>query len=154
MRLMKRTLALFALSAAAFAQVQNFKPVTEEMLRNPSPNDWLSFSRTLDAQRFSPLNQINKANVKNLSLAWSRGLGTQNSESIPIVHDGVMYMIVPGGNVQALNAANGDLIWEYNRKLPANISGQARSKTLSIFQDIVTYTAPDGFVVGLDARTG
>ena len=82
---MRRTLAFLLLGAAAFAQVQNFKPVTEEMLRNPSPNDWLSFSRTLDAQRFSPLNQINKANVKNLSLAWSRGLGTQNSESIPIV---------------------------------------------------------------------
>ena len=119
-----------------------------------TPGDVLTYGMGYHHNRYSPLNQINKANVKNLSLAWSRGLGTQNSESIPIVHDGVMYMIVPGGNVQALNAATGDLIWEYNRKLPANITGQARSKTLSIYQDIVTYTAPDGFVVGLDARTG
>ena len=38
----------------AGAQVQNFKPVTRRMLANPSPNDWLSFSRTYDDQRYSP----------------------------------------------------------------------------------------------------
>jgi glucose dehydrogenase len=54
----------------AFAQVQNFRPVTTEMLVNPSPNDWLMYSRTYDAQRYSPLNQINKRNVNQLRLAW------------------------------------------------------------------------------------
>ena len=155
MQLMKRNwIAVCALSTAAFAQVQNFKPVTEEMLKNPSPNDWLSFSRTQDAQRFSPLTQIDRGNVSKLGLAWSRGIGTGNTESIPIVHDGVMYVIIPGGNVQALNATNGDLLWEYNRKAPANVASTARSKTIAIYQDIVAYTSPDGFVVGLDARTG
>ena len=38
---------------ALFGQVRNFKPVTQQMLENPSPNDWLMFSRTYDAQRFS-----------------------------------------------------------------------------------------------------
>jgi alcohol dehydrogenase (cytochrome c) len=147
-------LALTALSAA-LAQVPNFTPVTEEMLRNPSPNDWLSYSRTLDAQRFSPLDQINTSNVKSLTLAWARGIGTGNTESIPIVYNGVMYVVVPGGAVQALNATNGDIFWEYKRpNLAANLASQARSKTLAIYQDIVVYTAPDGYVVGLDARTG
>ncbi len=43
---------------------------------------------------------------------------------------------------------------EYNRKAPANVASTARSKTIAIYQDIVAYTSPDGFVVGLDARTG
>src|SRR5204863_5740000 len=74
---------------AQHPQTQNFVPVTDEMLRNPSPNDWLMFSRTYDAQRFSPLNQINKQNVGQLRLAWVREMGTSGSqESIPLVYRG------------------------------------------------------------------
>ena len=68
------------------------------MLRNPSPNDWLMYSRTYDAFRYSPLKQINKKNVKNLRLAWTRGLEDGVTETIPIVHDGVMYVVAPGGS--------------------------------------------------------
>lgn len=155
---MTRTLVLLALgfsavSALVFAQVQNFKPVTKEMLENPSPDDWLMFSRTYDAQRYSPLKQITKQNVAQLRLAWERGLNNGQTETIPMVHDGTLYVINPGASVQALNATNGDLLWEYNRKVAANVAGQARSKSLAIYQDIVVFTAPDA-VLGLDARTG
>ncbi len=44
------------------------------MLENPSPDDWLMYSRTYDAQRFSPLKQITRDNVGQLRMAWSRGL--------------------------------------------------------------------------------
>ena len=104
-----------AAAAPAFAQVKNFKPVTQEMLQNPSPNDWLMYSRTYDAQRYSPLKQINKQNVSQLGLAWTRGIATGTMESIPLVHNGVMYVVAPGAVVQALDATNGDLIWEYKR---------------------------------------
>ena len=56
--------------------------------------------------------------------------------------------------MQALDAASGDLPWEYKRPVPANVGAQARSKSLAIFGDIIAYTAPDSAVVGLDARTG
>ena len=150
---MLKTLLFLALAAAAAAQVQNYKPVTKEMLENPSPEDWLMFSRTYDAQRYSPLNQINKQNVGQLHLAWERGMGNGQTETIPIVHNGVMYVVNPGAVVQALNATNGDLLWEYKRKIADNQAAQARSKSLAIYQDIVFFTAPDA-VVGLDARTG
>jgi alcohol dehydrogenase (cytochrome c) len=129
-------------------------PVTQEMLLNPSPDDWLMFSRTYDAQRFSPLKQITKQNVSQLGLAWVRGLGPGQTETIPTVYRGVMYVIAPGAIVQALDATNGDLIWEYKRNVPANVASQARSKTLAIFDDLVFFTAPDSAVVALDARTG
>ena len=56
-------IAVLACAAAALAQVQNYTPVTKQMLENPSPEDWLIYSRTYDAQRFSPLKQINDKNV-------------------------------------------------------------------------------------------
>src|SRR5215467_6844409 len=145
---------LFIATINASAQVQNFKPVTTEMLVNPSPNDWLMYSRTYDAQRYSPLNQINKQNVSQLRLAWTRGMAPGQTESIPLVYNGVMYTVIPGAAVQALDAANGDLLWEYKRKVPANVAASARTKNLAIYDDIVVYTAPDSYVVGLDARTG
>src|ERR1051326_7868159 len=109
------------------AQVKNFVPVTDQTLLNPRPDDWLMFSRTYDAQRFSPLNQVNKQNVNQLGLAWSRGIGQGTTETIPTVYKGVMYVNVPGGAVQALDATNGDLIWEYQRPAP-NGGGQGQGR--------------------------
>jgi len=146
---------IFGVTLVSTAQVvQNFKPVTQAMLLNPSPDDWLMYSRTYDAQRYSPLKQINKQNIAQLKMAWVRGLGAGVSESIPIVHDGVMYLLSPGAAIQAVNATNGDLIWEYKRKVPQAVANGARSKTLAIYDDVILYTAPDSYVVGIDARTG
>ena len=80
------------LAPVLLAQVKNFTPVTDQMLSNPSPDDWLMFSRTYDAQRFSPLNQVNKQNVNQLTLAWSRGFGAGITETIPTVYKGVIYV--------------------------------------------------------------
>src|SRR3984893_4058393 len=104
-------LILFVMAVPLLGQVQHFVPVTDQVLLNPSPEDWLMFSRTYDAQRFSPLNQVNKQNAGQLALAWSRGLGQCSTETIPTVYKGVIYVNVPGGAVQALDATTGDLIW-------------------------------------------
>jgi PQQ-dependent dehydrogenase (methanol/ethanol family) len=142
------------LTPAARAQVQNYKPVTQEMLTNPSPNDWLMFSRTYDAQRYSPLNQINRQNVSQLGLAWTRGLANGTMESIPLVHDGVMYVIAPPASVLALDATNGEVIWEYKHRPDDARGASGRSKAISIYGDVILYMAPDNFIVGIDARTG
>src|SRR6266850_539110 len=148
-------LILVIVLAAAGAQIDKFTPVTDQMLLNPSPEDWLMFSRTYDAQRFSPLDQINKQNVRGLSLAWSRGMGIGSTESIPLVYRGVMYLIVPGAIIQALDATNGNLIWEYKRPMEnRNAAAGARTKGLAIYEDLIFYLAPDSSVVALDARTG
>ncbi len=145
---------VLSIASAALAQVQDFKPVTRQMLEHPSPDDWLMYSRTYDAQRYSPLRQISRDNVGALRLAWVRGMGAGQTETIPLVHDGVMYVVEPGAMVVALDATNGDLLWEYKRKVPANAAAMARTKNLAIYEDVIVYTAPDSYVVGLDARTG
>src|SRR5262249_15695219 len=126
-----------------------YTPVTQKMLENPSPDDWLMFSRTYDAQRYSPLKQINKQNVGKLRMVFTFDMPAGTTETIPLVHDGVMYVTLPSGAVRALDGATGDTIWEYKR--PGN---GGRSKTLGIFQDLILYTAPDSYVVGINAQTG
>ena len=75
--------------AAPRAQVSRFAPVTTEMLTNPSPDDWLMYSRTYDAQRYSPLKQITRQNVAQLKTVWTHELGMGTLESIPLVYRGV-----------------------------------------------------------------
>jgi alcohol dehydrogenase (cytochrome c) len=52
--------------------VPNFAPVTDEVMRAPRPEDWLMLRGNYQGWGYSPLDQINKTNVKNLQLVWSR----------------------------------------------------------------------------------
>ena len=63
--------ALLGSTLLLTAQGKDFRPVTEAMLRNPAPGDWLNWRRTDNAWGYSPLDQINKQNVQQLQLAWS-----------------------------------------------------------------------------------
>ena len=88
--------ALFGASAA----VGQVRPVTDEMLRNPDPGDWLMTRRTYDAQSYSPLDQIHRGNVDELRLVWSWGIEKElprvDDQVGPIVHDGIMPVFVFG----------------------------------------------------------
>src|SRR5438309_8565156 len=110
------TAILFA--ACAFAQISDFAPVTDRMLENPDPGDWLMWRRTLDSWGYSPLNQIDRSNVGKLRMVWTRGLGPGVQEGTPLVHNGVMFFPNPSDLIHAINAATGDLIWEYRRPVP------------------------------------
>ena len=132
-----------------------FQPVTDQVLANPDPADWLMVSRTFDQHRFSPLNQINKANVGQLRMAWTRGLPAGTQESTPIVYRGVMYLFAPGATIQAVDATNGDLIWEYARDIPKASAAMRRARRASAsIEDMIYFAAPDGFLVAIDAKTG
>ena len=87
---MKRFLLLLSTCIAALAQ-----PVTDQMLANPDPADWLMWRRTLNSWGYSPLNQITKDNVNKLKMVWSRGMGPGIQEATPLVHNGVMYLPNP-----------------------------------------------------------
>jgi alcohol dehydrogenase (cytochrome c) len=144
------SVVLLALSPAFLAQDQGtFTPVTEETLANPSPDDWLMYSRTYDAQRFSLLNQITTENVGQLREAFRTELPAGPHESIPLVHDGVMYLLMPGNAIQALDGATGEVRWEYSRP-----QGSSRAKAISIFEDMIFHSTPEGTILALDARTG
>jgi alcohol dehydrogenase (cytochrome c) len=164
------------------AQVKTFRPVTEAMLRNPAPGDWLNWRRTDNAWGYSPLDQITRQNVQHLQLAWSWSMDdTGSQQATPLVYDGVMYLPNPRGVIQALNAATGDLIWEYRpgaTPSPAPVTrpsggeqtdiprlsqrpvttggdaGRGIQRNLAIFGDKIFGTTNDAHIVALEARTG
>jgi alcohol dehydrogenase (cytochrome c) len=139
-------------------EVENFVPITEAMLLQPDPADWLMHSRTVDMQRFSPLDQINRDNVRDLRLAWVRGMEPGMQETIPVVYGGVMYVANPGDVIQALDATTGDLIWEYRRHLPDDVARLVESheisRSLAVYADMVFHGTADGYIIALDARNG
>src|SRR6266446_6474397 len=89
--------------------VQNFVPVTDQSMRVPKPEDWLIHRANYQAWGYSPLDQINKANVKNLQLVWSRAMEAGTNQATPLIYNGVMYLGNPGDVIQAIDAATGDL---------------------------------------------
>ena len=88
-------------------------------LQNEDPNNWPMYHRTYDSFRFSPLAQINKDTVKNLTVAWVHQPGAivQGLESTPLVVDGVMFYIASYNRVFALDAATGKELWHFYPKL-------------------------------------
>ena len=124
-------LALLLAGASAMAQAPqaanpaaSLTPVTDAMLRDPPASDWLMWRRTYNGWGYSPLDQINKDNVKDLRPVWTWSLTNGATETTPIVHDGVLFIFNWADKIQALNAATGDLIWEYKRDIPEKLFGQ------------------------------
>jgi alcohol dehydrogenase (cytochrome c) len=177
------SVAVVLLSASFLldAQVKSFRPVTEAMLRNPAPGDWLNWRRTDNAWGYSPLDQITRQNVGQLQLAWSWSMDdTGSQQATPLVYDGIMYLPNPRGVIQALDAATGDLIWEYRPgatpppaptgrgggeqtdipRLPqrpttgGGDTGRGIQRNVAIFGDKIFGTTNDAHIVALDARTG
>ena len=96
-------------------------PVTDAMLHDPDPSDWLMWRRTLDSWGYSPLDQIDRSNVGDLRMAWSRALTRGRQQGTPLVYNGVMYMPNPRDVIQAIDAVTGDLLWEHRRERPDDL---------------------------------
>ena len=128
-------------------------PVTDALLADPPPGDWLSWRRTRDSHGYSPLDQVTRDNVADLKLAWSISVRPGNHQTTPLVHDGVMFLAHPGNVVQAIDAVTGDVIWVYRARLPEDARAGA-TRTLALYGDKVFLATADAAVVALDARTG
>ncbi len=136
------------------AQTRDFTPVTDAMLKNPDPGAWINWRRTQDGWGYSTLDQINRNNVGQIQLAWSWALNSGANEAAPMVHDGVMYIPQPGGGVQALDATNGDFLWEYKRQYAEADLAARPMRNLAIFGDKIFTNTTDAHTVALNARTG
>jgi len=130
------------------------KPVSVQMLIKPADGDWLMFRRTLNGWGYSPLSQITTSNVGGLKLAWSRPIPQGSYEGTPIVHDGVMYVIAPNDQIQAVDAATGDQIWTFKRRYAEGFKGGGSKRNAAIFENLIIDTSADGFVYAVDIATG
>ena len=155
--------ALLWLAGAAPAGAQSngdFTPVTDAMLQNPAPGDWLTWRRTLDGWGYSPLDQVDRDNVGTLRMVWTRALTRGSNQGTPLVYDGTMYMPNPGDVIQAIDAVTGDLQWEYRRDHPDDLDEfvspvlSSINRNVAIHDNLIIDTSADDFVFALDATTG
>ena len=147
--------------AAAHAQAPaDFVPVTDAMLQDPDPDDWLMWRRTLDTWGYSPLDQIDRGNVGDIRMVWTRALGPGLQQGTPLVYDGVMYMPNPRDVIQAIDAVTGDLIWEYRRDRPDDLAEYMigsltdTNRNIAIWGELIIDTSGDDYIFALDAKTG
>jgi alcohol dehydrogenase (cytochrome c) len=132
--------------------IEDLSPVTDDMLRNPDPDDWLMLRGNYEAWNYSPLEDINRDNVGELRLQWAWGLlGGGRNQPAPIAHDGVVYVVNMANVVQALDGATGTLLWEHYLG-PTIASGAMRG--VAIYEDKVFVSTNDARVVALDASSG
>jgi len=135
-----------------------FVPVTDAMIQQPDPKDWLSWRRTLDSWGFSPLGQIDRDNVEQLRLVWARPLPDGHQEGTPLVHDGVMYFPGPGDNIQALDAISGEVLWQHRRELPKDIGDYLpfhdTNRNLAIYGNLIIARGSDDYIYAVNAETG
>ncbi len=146
------------ISQAAAQSTPEFTPVTDAEIQAPDPADWLSWRRTLDSWGYSPLDQINTGNVASLRMVWARPLPPGHQEGTPLVHDGVLYFPGPSDVIEAIDAASGQLIWQYRRTLPDDLGQYLpvfdTNRNLALYGNLIIDTSADDYIYALDARTG
>ncbi len=131
----------------------HYRPVTEGLLQDPPPGEWLAWRRTYDDHGFSPLKQIDKRNVAQLRLAWAWTLPPGSNESIPLVHDGVLFAYGFGDELEALDARTGDLLWHYRHPLEPGAAPNHK-RGIALYGTNVYMGTSDAHVIAVDARTG
>ena len=138
--------------------LKNYVPLTTEMFVKPKADNWITYRNNYGLWGYSALKQVHAGNVASLKMVWSRAMEDGPQEVEPYVYNGVMFLYHARDIVQALDATTGDLLWEYKRKLPANIGSTTgsinRYRNLALYADKVFIATQDAYLVALDAKTG
>ena len=116
---MLRNRLAIALSAAflmgAISTLFHTRRVDAAVKHNSKDADWLVYGGNHEGQRYSPLTQINRGNVKQLRVAWTFDAGeTGGLQTHPLIVDGVLFAYTPSQKVIALDAATGKQLWEFD----------------------------------------
>src|ERR1700680_3150056 len=151
--------ASFLLFLISLIPVSLCAQVTAERLLHSSdePQNWLTYSGSYASQRYSALQQINAANVKNLELKWVfQAQSLQKFETTPLVVDGIMYLTQSPNDVVALDAKTGRAFWLYHYAP----SPAARpccgivNRGVAILGDSLFMATVDAHLVAIDAKNG
>ena len=136
-------------------KLNKFINLTLKDINYPNANDWTSWRRTPLSHGYTPLNIINKKNVSNLKLSWSLTMAEGSNQGTPLVYNGVMFLTHPDNIIQAINAKNGNLIWEYKynyKKGSKTLGGPTRN--IAIFRNKIFLATYDAHLIALDAISG
>jgi alcohol dehydrogenase (cytochrome c) len=137
------------------APLARYTPVTDAMLLDPPAGDWLMWRRTYGHWGYSPLSQIDTDNVGSLRLAWAWTMEGGLQETTPLVHDGVMFLPQACDFIEAVDARDGTLLWDYRRERVEHAATLAcANRNATLYRDRLYIATHDAYLVALDARTG
>jgi alcohol dehydrogenase (cytochrome c) len=152
-----RTLQLTANSRKADSHPIDIH-VSNEQIHGGAPDQWLTYSGTLDGRRYTPLSEINTENVSRLRLRWIHQFGTSTAkiESTPIVVGGFIFTTLPPSDAVALDVKSGDIRWSYKGSVPDNlpVDTTASNRGLAVLGNTLFLGKLDCFLVAVDATDG
>nr|WP_187358877.1 PQQ-dependent methanol/ethanol family dehydrogenase [Pseudoduganella aquatica] len=151
---------MLASGSAGLAQAGG-AAVTTGMLEAAAKNtsSVLSFGMGSEGQRYSPLAQINTANVGKLTPAWSFSFGGEKQrgqESQPLIHNGKMFVTASYSRIFAVDMKTGAKLWKYEHRLPDGIMPccDVVNRGAALFDNLVIFGTLDAQLVALDQDTG
>ncbi|MCY3759623.1 MAG: PQQ-dependent dehydrogenase, methanol/ethanol family [Gemmatimonadetes bacterium] len=150
-------LAALALTAAAPSEASE---IDAQRLVNAAaePENWLTYGGTYNAWRYSPLDQVNRDNVSDLSAAWvfQTGVVDGGFSCTPLVADGVMYITSSWNRVFAIDAVTGVELWHYYHPMPEDFGllYGPWNRGVALGNGLVFMGTIDNHLVALDAETG
>ena len=156
---MKVWVPVAAALCAAMALGGCQRPVDAARIWAADAKDWLTYGRTYDEQRFSPLSQINPQSVGKLGVAWWASFDTsRGQEATPLEADGVLYTTTAWSKVFAFDAKTGKRLWAFDPQVPGekgfNACCDVVNRGVALWKGRVYVGTIDGRLIALDARTG
>jgi quinohemoprotein ethanol dehydrogenase len=154
-----RTYAVGVAVALGWANVSAAAGVDNAALSNEQDGrNWPAYGRTFSEGHYSPLVEINPANVKRLGLAWALDLDVGNSITAPLEVDGVVYLDAGYGIIHAVDARTGKLLWRYDSHAPEVAGKKLRLnwgiRGLAFWNNRVYGATVDGRLLALDRTSG
>lgn len=152
---MKKRLGYFLLTLFISEGVSS-QVAFDDILSAANEDNWLSYSRSLDNQRHSALDQVNTSNVSELELQWVwQARSLEKFEATPLVVDGVLYTVQAPNDVIALDAATGRIFWTYHHEpAPSRTCCGRVNRGLAILGNTLFMGTVDGRLLAVDARSG
>jgi len=150
---------LLAVGLALFFAPTAMAQTAEELTKGAADtSNVLNYGMGYDLNRFSPLNQINKENVRRLVPVWNYSFDDNRSEeSQPLVYKGVLY-VTSNSATMAVDAKTGKQLWktkvEYPPETPRIVCCGIINRGAAIYDGKIFRTTLDANVIALDATTG
>lgn len=147
---------------AVQAQIRPAPAFSIAELSLPQDEGWITNGGSLSNQRYSPLDQINRDNIRQVKAVWRAGLNSaldfrHNNQAQPIVYDGVIYIVTGQNDVFAISVESGDILWEYRSGLndsDAFVCCGWVSRGVGLGEGKVFVGRLDAVLMALDQRTG
>ena len=125
-----------------------------------NPNDWPMYHGTYKSWHYSPLDQINSTNIKQLQLAWMHNPGSSphgGIQSFPLAIDGIVYYTTAMDQVWAVNGATGAFIWSFKPQIDedwSNTITTVYNRGLAAAYGNLYIGTVDGRLLAVDMKSG